>query len=466
MNKYGYYVFNILLLINPQASVAKFRGNGGVSVPSPTPSMSRARLETNYIDSGGDTPDDIPLNRLDIELNDGNRSFGNDLLHIQGLYDDLNSITTGRFLGPSSVSATICNRKEEFLRRQQGAQMMMFHSNDESQLRVPIKSEPLFNSIGAVQKQNNHHQFRTLKTGTTIVGVKTPSCIIIAADTRATESTVVADKRCEKVHQLAQNVWCCGAGTSGDLDALTRRVRYTFLLKGMLEDSIGNGSSRDTSVERKNTEDDSDIGNYVVEGVEEDSGHRLGRASISAICNMIRESLYKNGGQIGANLVLGGFDPYTQQPILTAIHPHGSIDVVPYTALGSGGLAAMGILESRYEVDLSLDEGIELAKDAVRAGIENDLGSGSQIDLCIISAKGVRYSRGVVLEEKLVMSKEDEDINNTLFLRLTDEKQILSMDGVNGFGSLPYMIKSRTKLMDDEVVFEKRNRDWLKRIVK
>ena len=78
-------------------------------------------------------------------------------------------------------------------------------------------------------------------------------------------------------------------------------------------------------------------------------------------------------------LVLGGVDPYTQHPILAAIHPHGSMDVVPYTALGSGGLAAMGVLEAGFRVDMNLEDGIELVKSAVLAGIKNDLGSGSQV---------------------------------------------------------------------------------------
>ena len=31
-------------------------------------------------------------------------------------------------------------------------------------------------------------------------------------DTRATEGDTVADKNCEKIHYIADNIWCCGAG--------------------------------------------------------------------------------------------------------------------------------------------------------------------------------------------------------------------------------------------------------------
>ncbi len=215
-----------------------------------------------------------------------------------------------------------------------------------------------------------------LKTGTTIVGVQTSTHIIIAADTRATEGTVVADTRCDKVHQLASNVWCCGAGTSADLDALTRRIRYTFLLRSKIQDSIGNGILDDEKMEEVEEENQED---QYRSQEERNINQTLGKASIASICTMIREDLYKNGGGIGANLVLGGVDAHTNEPILTAIHPHGSIDRVPYTALGSGGLAAMGVLESRYQPEISLEEAINLVQDAVHAGIKNDLGSGSQV---------------------------------------------------------------------------------------
>lgn len=39
----------------------------------------------------------------------------------------------------------------------------------------------------------------------------------MAADTRATAGSIVADKNCEKLHVLAPNIWAAGAGTAADL---------------------------------------------------------------------------------------------------------------------------------------------------------------------------------------------------------------------------------------------------------
>ncbi|KRY03217.1 Proteasome subunit beta type-7-A, partial [Trichinella patagoniensis] len=59
------------------------------------------------------------------------------------------------------------------------------------------------------------------KTGTTIVGLVFEDGVILGADTRATEGPIVADKNCEKIHYMAPNIYCCGAGTAADTEAVT-----------------------------------------------------------------------------------------------------------------------------------------------------------------------------------------------------------------------------------------------------
>eukprot|EP00595_Chromulina_sp_UTEXLB2642_P000263 CAMPEP_0196762626 /NCGR_PEP_ID=MMETSP1095-20130614/2411_1 /TAXON_ID=96789 ORGANISM="Chromulina nebulosa, Strain UTEXLB2642" /NCGR_SAMPLE_ID=MMETSP1095 /ASSEMBLY_ACC=CAM_ASM_000446 /LENGTH=127 /DNA_ID=CAMNT_0042114019 /DNA_START=429 /DNA_END=812 /DNA_ORIENTATION=+ len=56
--------------------------------------------------------------------------------------------------------------------------------------------------------------------------------------------------------------------------------------------------------------------------------------------------------------------------------------------MGSGSLAAMAVFESRYTEDLDELPAIELVRDAIRAGIFNDLGSGSNVDITVIRKDG------------------------------------------------------------------------------
>ena len=82
-------------------------------------------------------------------------------------------------------------------------------------------------------------------------------------------------------------------------------------------------------------------------------------------------------------MVLGGVD--NDGPKLYTIAPHGSTDMLPFVTMGSGSLAAMAVFESRWRPGLSLDEGKTLVRDAIAAGVFNDLGSGNNIDLCVIT---------------------------------------------------------------------------------
>ena len=38
--------------------------------------------------------------------------------------------------------------------------------------------------------------------------------MVLGADTRSTNGDTVADKNCEKIHFIAPNIYCCGAGTA------------------------------------------------------------------------------------------------------------------------------------------------------------------------------------------------------------------------------------------------------------
>jgi len=65
---------------------------------------------------------------------------------------------------------------------------------------------------------------------------------------------------------------------------------------------------------------------------------------------------------------------------------------------GSGSPVALGVLESEYRPDLSLDEAIRLAFKAVAAAIRRDIGSGDSIDVAYISPASMY--RELTVQEK------------------------------------------------------------------
>lgn len=49
---------------------------------------------------------------------------------------------------------------------------------------------------------------------------------------------------------------------------------------------------------------------------------------------------------------------------------------------------------ARWRPDMEEEEAKKLVRDAIASGVFNDLGSGSNIDLCVIKKGSVQYLRG------------------------------------------------------------------------
>lgn len=61
--------------------------------------------------------------------------------------------------------------------------------------------------------------------------------------------------------------------------------------------------------------------------------------------------------------------------------------------MGSGSLAAMSVFETTWKANLTRDEAVALCSDAIEAGIFNDLGSGSNVDVCVITPEKTQLMR-------------------------------------------------------------------------
>jgi 20S proteasome subunit beta 2 len=204
----------------------------------------------------------------------------------------------------------------------------------------------------SVLEANGVAKPRFLKTGTTITGVVFKGGVVLGADTRSTSGSTVADKNCEKIHYIAPNIYCCGAGTAADTEATT------LLISGKLE------------------------------------LHRLatGRQSrVVAAKTLLKNHLFRYQGHVSAALVLGGCD--VTGPSLYTVYPHGSTDMLPYVTMGSGSLAAMAVFENGWKENMTREEAVSLVRDSIRAGIFNDLGSGSNVDICVITKDKTEYLR-------------------------------------------------------------------------
>lgn len=195
----------------------------------------------------------------------------------------------------------------------------------------------------------------TMKTGTTIVGLIYKDGVVLAADTRATEGSIVCDKNCEKIHYIADNIYCCGAGTSADTENTTNLIASQLEL---LRLTTGR------------------------------------QARVKGAMTRLKQRLFQYQGHVSAALVLGGVD--CTGSYLYTVYPHGSVDNLPYATMGSGSLCAMAMFEADYKDDMTEQEAIDLCDKAIQSGVFNDLGSGSNVDVCVIRKDGpVKYLRNI-----------------------------------------------------------------------
>lgn len=68
--------------------------------------------------------------------------------------------------------------------------------------------------------------------------------------------------------------------------------------------------------------------------------------------------------------------------------------------MGSGSLAAMAILQAKYKENMNLEEAKALAVEGIEAGIFHDEGSGSNVDICVITKDKATYLRNYVSHDK------------------------------------------------------------------
>eukprot|EP00088_Acartia_fossae_P027895 TRINITY_DN28657_c0_g2_i1.p1 TRINITY_DN28657_c0_g2~~TRINITY_DN28657_c0_g2_i1.p1 ORF type:complete len:296 (-),score=59.97 TRINITY_DN28657_c0_g2_i1:405-1247(-) len=195
---------------------------------------------------------------------------------------------------------------------------------------------------------------KTTKTGTTICAAIFKEGVVMAADTRSTGGDMVADKNCEKLHKMAPNMFCAGAGTAADCDKTTKTIASQLEL------------------------------------------HRLNtgrQVPVAACSRLIKQMLFRYQGYIGTYLLVGGVD--RTGPHLYEIAAHGSTSKLPFACMGSGTLPAMSVLEMGWKPEMEEEDAKQLVRHAIRAGIFNDMGSGSNVDVVVIKANdNVQLFRG------------------------------------------------------------------------
>lgn len=136
--------------------------------------------------------------------------------------------------------------------------------------------------------------------------------------------------------------------------------------------------------------------------------HRLqtgNKNRVQMAANRVQDHVFRYQGHIGAYLIFGGVD--CKGPQLIETDAHGVSKQNPFVTTGSGSLAAMAVLETEYKAYMEKEDAVALCVKAIQAGVSHDMGSGNNIDVCIITNEGAEMRRNYVKGFQKMYSKPD-----------------------------------------------------------
>jgi len=211
------------------------------------------------------------------------------------------------------------------------------------------KTDTKFQKINKNQKRNSNKSNKTFRSGTTTVGLACKDVVVLGTDKRATMAYFVASKTSEKVYEIQPHLYMTTAGGVADAQQLVDLLRaYTSL--------------------------------YQME--------RQKRISVKSAAQLLSNILYRNKlTPYEVGLILGGVTK-EEGPVVLNIGAYGSRLPDKFCAVGSGQNYSYGVLEAKYKDGLSVEEGKEIVKAAVKSSIKRDIASGNGVDIVIVKESG------------------------------------------------------------------------------
>ena len=200
----------------------------------------------------------------------------------------------------------------------------------------------------------------TQETGTTVVGVRTPEAVVLAADRRASlGGRFVSNKNTDKIERVHPRAAVGLSGSVGGVQALARRVRA----ESDLYDARRGGPPTVTAL--------ATLTGDLIRGVP--AQVLLGGVDGEGSGGAFEEPASGAGGDAHLYELDGG----------------GAVSPAEYAAVGSGLQVAYGTLEGRAEGVETVEAAREVAADAVAAASERDTASGNGLTLATITGAGV-----------------------------------------------------------------------------
>ncbi len=184
--------------------------------------------------------------------------------------------------------------------------------------------------------------------GTTTVGLVCREGVVLVTDKRATMGNLIAHKEVDKTFQIDDHIGMTVAGAVSDAQTLARWIQAEANL-------------------------------YKIR-----KGEKISvKGMATLVANILHGQRYY---PMLLQLIIGGFDK--DGAGLYSIDLMGSAIEDKIISTGSGSPVAYGVLEDGYREDMTVEEGLELAKRAVKAAMGRDAMSGNGMNIVTITKNG------------------------------------------------------------------------------
>jgi proteasome beta subunit len=216
------------------------------------------------------------------------------------------------------------------------------------------------NSRLILSKMDAELKGHVVKTGTTTLGIVCKDGIVVAADKRGTYGgdsgvSYIAGWDQEKIEEVTPEIIVTTAGVASDTRKVIKIVRAELKLKELRSKS---------------------------------------KPTINQAANLFASMTYQNIRQPSmimsiAHFILAGYD--SEGVHLYNIHADGFLEEEKkYTASGSGLMQVNPILDSEYKDNMSVDEGIKLAKRCINASMNRDPATGDGMDMYVVKSGEIK----------------------------------------------------------------------------
>lgn len=210
---------------------------------------------------------------------------------------------------------------------------------------------------------NEEIQKSILKSNTSIVGLVCKDGIVLGADRRVTAGSLIMSKAYKKILSVNEHLMVAYTGGVADAQLTNKILAAELRLKELKTKS---------------------------------------KPTVEEAANLLGMLVYKNirtpsmiPSIVGT--LIAGTDPDGKVHLYTIEPAGGAYKVEDYDANFSSGMPyILGLLEGEYKKDLTVQEGIELAKKCIKSSTQRDVGSGNGIDIFTATKSGIQQ---VVSEE-------------------------------------------------------------------